>query len=182
MPNKTWKNFERRVAEKLGGERVIRANYGKSAPDVIANVIEGYSIYAECKYSQNQTWHKKISDILLPNIIVFAEPLYLTETKYGLAFSTLDSLIYHLFLLRTGDMLTKVNEIHVDFIKDLPKVLTSKIDQSLSYSKDWHRLPILCLGQKSSREIITVIKQDKLERFCNEVRDHRSFLLKSITK
>jgi len=39
--SKTWKEWEREVAERLGAKRIVRANYGESAPDFESDWLVG---------------------------------------------------------------------------------------------------------------------------------------------
>ena len=57
MSDKPWKRFERKVAEKFKGQRVIRPDWGKPDLDVVA---EPFGI--ECKYRKEFSFEKALSE------------------------------------------------------------------------------------------------------------------------
>lgn len=58
---KAWKAAEKRIAELLGGKRLIRASFQDSQPDVIAKK-SGFKFIVESKHSKKMP--KSITDAL----------------------------------------------------------------------------------------------------------------------
>jgi len=159
MPSKSWKNHEKTVAQYFHGIRMSRSNYGIDAPDVlvpmtIATNTVGYKgdCIVECKYSTNMKWHKFCFELLNKHIeLVTCEHLLMfdiTNTKKIIP------------LLLSNQ---KIDSKPLD--KKIPKYLLDWLEQSKSYgsyarTKLW--LPLLCLGQKSSRNKLIIVDNDHL--------------------
>lgn len=156
MPSKSWKNHEKAVAEYFHGTRMSRSNYGIDAPDVLVPMSVAINTIGfkgdciiECKYSINMKWHRYCFELL-------DDSNELVVCKNLIAFDILNT--KKLIPLLVSNK--KVNSVILD--KNIPTYLSSWIEQSESYSsyansKEW--LPLLCLGQKSSRNKLIILNQ-----------------------
>lgn len=161
MPTGSWKNHEKAVAAYFNGTRMSRSNYGIDAPDVLVpasvsiNTV-GYKgdTIIECKYSIDMVWHKLCFNILTENDnIIRCKNLRIfdiTNTKKLIP-----------------AILSNKIDVYLELEKTIPKYLKDWIQQSESYgsyAKNGIYLPILCLGQKSSRKKLGIINQDYIKK------------------
>jgi hypothetical protein len=180
--SQSWKLHEKNVAKFFGGQRLKRYDYGLSQPDVIIrNDYDNYpketkedypyqlaaatvgvdcDVVIECKYSQDQTWHKKIHNII-------KESPYVTIVRCN----------QYIFwsMKDTSTMMEYLRAPAIDFIlanrlieidKKIPKYISNAFNQVLEYKsfvKTATWLPIVCLGQKSSKDKILVTFYSYLE-------------------
>lgn len=161
MPSKSWKNHEKAVAEYFHGTRMSRSNYGIDAPDVLVpmttaiNTI-GYKgdCIIECKYSINMKWHRYCFELLDDtNEIVICKNL--------IAFDMVNTKKLIPIIIANQ----KFDSVNLD--KTIPSYLNNWITQSESYSsyaksKEW--LPLLCLGQKSSRNKLIIVNKNYISK------------------
>ena len=157
MPTGSWKNHEKLVAEYFNGTRMSRSNYGIDAPDVLVpetiaiNTIgfKGDCII-ECKYSIKMVWHKLILDTLDDDKYLIVEAGDLIAFDMHKTKQVVPAIISN----------NNLDSIRID--KEIPGYINDWITQSESYSsyvksKSW--LPMLCLGQKSSRKKVIILNK-----------------------
>ena len=164
MPNAAWKSFERKVAKYFGTKRVVRGDWGSSAPDIVVDAssfLQTYDAYdkfiVECKYSKDQSWNQLItkafnsvrkSDRLC---VAISEGLVLwkmEDTKALLNFIDINlplaDVLENLYILPIS---RKPADYILQHLKQCNKYITDLEMQGSA-------LPIVALGQKNSRHVI----------------------------
>ncbi len=160
MGSQNWKNHEKAVAKFFKGTRLDRYNYGNSQPDVIVEALTAKEtvginarVIIECKYSINQTWHKKIFDILneskAPTIVRCREYLFWDMEDTAVLMNELQGkaffyLMYHGFVTIDDKPSKKIEEAMLQALEYRKEFILD--------SENW--LPLVCLGQKSSKKRI----------------------------
>ena len=175
MVSKAWKELEKHVAEKLGGQRLSSANYCASQPDVvvndISNAILGASVYdkkvcliVECKYRTYQPWHGLVTDELQDSRDSGRVPLVVAKNMVFWDLTDTQKIMTFLF----GRPPDKCSLIHIiqnfsitSTDRKIPLFLTQSLAQAECYV-DWVWedatlwIPIVCLGRKGSHKKIMV--------------------------
>ncbi len=180
MVSKAWKELEKYVAERLGGERLIKISYSDSQPDVIVKDVRSalgvictqkqIALVVECKYSIDQAWQRKIVELLakqpkgrLPLVVGENIAFWDIEDTHKILENSLDktsweigeSFRYHL----TDLLITKTD-------RKIPQYIRAILGQAACYS-DWvseadKYIPMACLGQKSSKKRIMLANIEDL--------------------